>query len=123
MKLGAFSISLAVKDIPASKDFYEKLGFEAISGDMEQGWLIMRQGTTTLGLFCGMFPTNMMTFNPGWDANAQPVSAFDDIRNLQEAFKKSGIKIAQEIDPETSGPANFLIEDPDGNPIFFDQHL
>lgn len=123
MKLGAFSVSLAVKDIPASKGFYEKIGFEAIGGDMEQGWLIMRNETTTIGIFSGMFPTNMMTFNPGWNSNAQPEETFDDIRKLQENFKESGIEIAQEIDPSSNGPASFMIEDPDGNPIFFDQHI
>lgn len=123
MKLGAFSISLAVKDIHASLAFYQKLGFEEIGGDIEQGWLVLRHGEMKLGIFCGMFPKNMMTFNPGWDSNAQPEETFDDIRNLQAQFKENGIEIAQEIDPQTSGPAYFTIEDPDGNPLFFDQHI
>lgn len=123
MKLGAFSISLAVKDIPTSQDFYEKLGFEVVGGDPVQGWLILRHGTTTLGLFCGMFPSNMMTFNPGWDATAQPEDAFDDVRALQAEFAAKGLEVGETITTNSTGPTSFMVQDPDGNTILFDQHL
>lgn len=123
MQLGAFSVSLAVKDIHTSKTFYEKLGFEMFGGDIEQNWLIMKNGETVIGLFQGMFEQNILTFNPGWDQNAQPLDSFPDIRDLQKALKGKGIEFATEADEATTGPASFIITDPDGNPILVDQHL
>jgi len=123
MELGAFSISLAVKDIAASKAFYEKIGFRVFLGDMTQNWLIMKNGPHVIGLFQGMFPTNTLTFNPGWDNNAQPLDAFADIRELQRHFKAQGVEIMNEVAEGTSGPASFMIMDPDGNPILIDQHV
>lgn len=123
MQLGAFSVSLAVKDIHTSKTFYEKLGFEMFGGDIEQNWLIMKNGDTVIGLFQGMFEQNILTFNPGWDQNAQPLDSFPDIRDLQKALKGKGIEFATEADEATTGPASFIITDPDGNPILVDQHL
>ena len=123
MELGAFSISLAVKDIQASKTFYEKLGFQVFGGDISQNWLIMKNGPTVIGLFQGMFPTNILTFNPGWDSDAQPVGSFTDIRELQHHFKAQGLEIMDEIEPGTRGPASFMLIDPDGNPILIDQHV
>lgn len=123
MNIGAFSVSLNVKDIHVSAAFYEKLGFRIRGGEATQGWLILRNGTTTLGLFQGMFPKNMLTFNPGWDAQAQPVEEFADIRTLQDKLKKSGLDVGQEIDQTSQGPASFMIQDPDGNPILIDQHV
>jgi catechol 2,3-dioxygenase-like lactoylglutathione lyase family enzyme len=122
MDLGAFSISLAVKDIEASKVFYEKLGFSAFHGDQEQNWLIMKNGDHVIGLFQGMFDKNMLTFNPGWDSDAQPVEEFTDVRLLQRALKERGIQMILEADESTMGPAYFMIADPDGNPILVDQH-
>ena len=123
MELGAFSVSLAVKDIAASRRFYETLGFEAVMGEAAQGWLILKNGTSVIGLFQGMFERNSLTFNPGWDANAQPVQAFTDVRDLQRELKAAGIEFAAEADTGTTGPASFIVVDPDGNPIIVDQHV
>lgn len=123
MNLGAFSVSLAVKDIHASKSFYEKLGFEEAGGDISQNWLILRNGTTTISLFQGMFQDNIMTFNPGWDHNAQPLDSFTDIREVQKTLKSNDIAFATEADESSSGPASFTIADPDGNVILVDQHV
>lgn len=122
MQLGAFSISLAVKDIHASKDFYEKIGFKAFGGDIGQNWLIMKNGPTIIGLFQGMFGKNMLTFNPEWNQDAQNLDAFTDIRELQKTLKAAGVPFASEADESGAGPASFIIEDPDGNPVLFDQH-
>ncbi|MBK9739856.1 MAG: VOC family protein [Actinobacteria bacterium] len=123
MDLGAFSVSLAVTDIAASRQFYEKLGFTAFGGDETQNWLILKNGDHVIGLFQGMFDKNILTFNPGWDANAQPLGAFTDIRDLQRALKEQGVAFAQEADEDSSGPASFVVVDPDGNPILVDQHV
>ena len=122
MDLGNFSQSLAVKDVAASKDFYQKLGFEIFHDQSDQGWVSMKSPTAGIGLFQGMFEKNIMTFNPGWDANGQNTDNFTDIREIQKKLKREGINIAQEVDENTSGPASFIVEDPDGNPIMFDQH-
>ena len=122
MQLGAFSVSLNVSDIHASKEFYEKLGFETFGGDIEQNWLIMKNGTTIIGLFQGMFEKNILTFNPGWDENAQNLEEFADIRELQKTLKAGGVKFLSEADETSEGPASFTVEDPDGNPILLDQH-
>jgi lactoylglutathione lyase len=122
MNLGAFSISLNVKDIHASKAFYEKLGFTVFGGDITQNWLIMKNGDHIVGLFQGMFEKNMLTFNPGWDQNAGNVTSFTDVRDLQKALKAQGIQFHTEADETTQGPASFIIVDPDGNPILVDQH-
>ncbi|MEZ0481322.1 VOC family protein [Planococcus sp. SSTMD024] len=122
MQLGSFSISLNVKDIYASKTFYEKLGFEVYEGEISQSCLIMKNGTTFVGLFQGMIEKNMLTFNPGWDENAQELDSFSDIRELQKTLKAKGIEFRSEADETSQGPASFVIEDPDGNPILFDQH-
>lgn len=122
MDLGAFSVSLAVKDLSASRAFYEKLGFVAFQGDAAQGWLIMKNGDAVIGLFQGMFERNVLTFNPGWDGNAQPVDPFTDVREIQRRLRSAGVSLDQEADESTSGPASLIITDPDGNPIFIDQH-
>ena len=122
MDLGNFSQSLAVKDVAASKDFYQKLGFEIFHDQTDHGWVIMKSPTAVIGLFQGMFEKNIMTFNPGWDANGQNTENFTDIREIQKKLKAEGIKIAKELDENSSGPASFVVEDPDGNPIMFDQH-
>jgi lactoylglutathione lyase len=122
MKLGAFSISLAVKDIKASKAFYEKLGFSDLGGVIDQNWLVMTDGNAVIGLFQGMFDTNTLTFNPGWDQAAKPTDPFDDIRAIQAALEGKGIEFHTRADTTTSGPAHFMIFDPDGNPILVDQH-
>jgi predicted lactoylglutathione lyase len=122
MKLGAFSISLAVKDINKSKEFYEKLGFSDMGGDINQKWLIMKNGNSIIGLFEGMFENNIITFNPGWDENAQNTEDFDDIRRIQEHLKKSGISLTEETEQNSSGPAHISLTDPDGNNILIDQH-
>lgn len=122
MKLGAFSVSLAVKDIHASRAFYEALGFKAFGGDIKQNWLILKNGDHIVGLFQGMFEKNMLTFNPGWDQNASPMETFDDVRELQRQLKAKGIAFASEADESTTGPASFIVTDPDGNPVLFDQH-
>lgn len=123
MKLGAFSISLTVKDIHESKKFYESIGFENFGGDITQNWLIMKNGETVIGLFQGMFDKNMLTFNPGWDQNAQKLDKFEDIREIQKEYEAKGIKFISKADEKSTGPASFLIVDPDGNPILFDQHV
>ncbi|UYQ70402.1 VOC family protein [Pelagibacterium flavum] len=123
MQLGAFSVSLAVKDIAASRAFYEKLGFEVFHGDAEQGWLIMKSPTAVIGLFQGMFEKNILTFNPGWDSNAQPVGEFTDIRDIQKKLKAAGLALEQEVDEAGSGPGSCTLLDPDGNPVLIDQHV
>lgn len=123
MKLGAFSVSLAVKDIAASKAFYEKLGFSTFGGDITQNWLMLKNGDTVIGLFQGMFDTNTLTFNPGWDSNAQLVEGFTDVRELQRQLKAKDVKLETEADESTSGPAYIFLFDPDGNPILIDQHV
>jgi len=123
MELGAFSVSLAVKDIEKSKDFYQKLGFEPFGGDASQGWLILKNGDHVIGLFQGMFEKNMLTFNPGWNQDAQGPGSFTDVRELQNKLKARGVAFSIEADESTSGPASFMIEDPDGNPILVDQHV
>lgn len=121
--LGAFSVSLAVKDLAASRAFYEKLGFAVAGGDPKQNWLILRNGTVTIGLFQGLFERNMLTFNPGWDAKAQPLAQFNDVRALQKGLEAWGVSFASKADAASTGPAFFLIADPDGNPVLFDQHV
>ena len=123
MELGAFSVSLTVKDLEASRRFYETLGFLPFAGDQAQGWLILRNGAHVIGLFQGMFERNMLTFNPGWDQNAQPVGAFTDVRELQRRLKAQGVTLMSEADESTTGPASFVVVDPDGNPILVDQHV
>ena len=123
MDLGAFSISLAVKDIGASKEFYEKLGFEVFGGDASQNWLIMKNGDHVIGLFQGMFEKNTLTFNPGWDSNARELDTYTDVRDLQRQLKDQGVELISKADESTSGPASFIVEDPDGNPILIDQHV
>lgn len=122
MDLGTFSNSLAVKDLQASKAFYEKLGFKVFHGVEEQGWLIMKGPNCVIGLFQGMFENNIMTFNPGWDSNAENLEEFTDIRDIQKELLDKGIEIEPQIDSSTSGPASFAIKDPDGNLILVDQH-
>ena len=122
MELGAFSVSLAVRDLAASKDFYAGLGFEIVGGNESDGWLIIRNDKTTLGLFQGMFERNMLTFNPGWDATAQPLETLTDVRDIQRQLKKNGLKPSSEADETTSGPASLVLVDPDGNPVLIDQH-
>lgn len=123
MQLGTFSISLTVKDIEASRAFYEKLGFAAFAGNAAQNWLIMKNGDCVIGLFQGMFEKNILTFNPGWDGNAQPLAEFTDVRELQRRLKEQGVALVNEADESTTGPASFVVVDPDGNPILFDQHV
>jgi len=120
--LGAFSLSLTVKDIRASKDFYELLGFEIFHGDITQKWLILKNGDVTIGLFEGMFERNIMTFNPGWNDQAEEVNPFKDVRMWQRELKDKGVEFIDEVDETTEGPGNFIILDPDGNPIMLDQH-
>lgn len=123
MKLGAFSISLTVKDIVVSKEFYEKLGFTVFGGSLDKNYLIMKNGNALVGLFQNMFEKNMLTFNPGWDENTQKEEPFDDVRDIQKHLKNAGIPLAAEADETTSGPAHIFITDPDGNPILIDQHV
>jgi lactoylglutathione lyase len=123
MELGAFSISLAVKDINASKAFYDKLGFKAFMGDISQNWLILRNGEHVIGLFQGMFERNALTFNPGWDQNTQKLDTFTDVRELQKQLRAQGIELMSEADESTTGPASFIVMDPDGNPVLVDQHV
>jgi lactoylglutathione lyase len=123
MDLGAFSISLTVKDLGTSKSFYEKLGFQEFGGDASQNWLIMKNGEATIGLFQGMFEKNMLTFNPGWDQNANTPEQSTDIRELQRNLTAQNVEFISEADESTTGPASFIIEDPDGNPILVDQHV
>ena len=123
MQLGAFSISLAVKDIKVSKDFYEKFGFQVFHGDITQNWLILKNDDTTIGLFQGMFENNILTFNPGWDSDANELEKFSDIRQLQRQLRELGVKFENEVDEDTTSPASFVVVDPDGNPILVDQHV
>lgn len=123
MELGNFSISLTVKDIKASKAFYEKLGFKVFMGDISQNWLILKNGLTVIGLFQGMFERNVLTFNPGWDSNAQKLDSFTDVRELQNQLKAQGVEFMSQADESTTGPASFMVTDPDGNPILVDQHV
>ena len=123
MQLGAFSISLAVKNIEASKVFYENFGFEVVGGDPSQNWLILRNSGHTIGLFQGMFESNILTFNPGWNDEAQPLASFTDVRELQRQLKAKGVQPVSEADEETTGPASFVAVDPDGNTILVDQHV
>jgi catechol 2,3-dioxygenase-like lactoylglutathione lyase family enzyme len=123
MELGNFSISLAVKDLEASRVFYEKLGFKTFAGEASQNWLILNNAPHVIGLFQGMFEKNILTFNPGWDSNAQKLASFTDIRELQRRLKAQGVQFQQEVDAATSGPASFMVLDPDGNPILVDQHV
>ena len=122
MQLGVFSVSLSVKDIHASKAFYEKLGFTVFGGDIAQNWLIMKNGDCLIGLFQGMFERTMLTCNPGWDTNAKNLTTFTDVRELQKQLKAKGVEFATEADETTTGPASFVITDPDGNPVLVDQH-
>ena len=123
MELGAFSISLAVKDLEASRTFYEKLGFRVFGGDAAQNWLILKNGDHVIGLFQGMFDKNILTFNPGWDSNARKLDTFTDVRELQKQLKAQGVEFMSEADESTTGPASFMVLDPDGNPILVDQHV
>jgi len=123
MELGAFSVSLAVKDLAASRQFYEKLGFKAFAGDPSKNWLILKNGDTVIGLFQGMFEKNILTFNPGWNSDAQKLASFTDIREIQRQLKAQGVKLSKEADEESTGPASFVAVDPDGNTILFDQHV
>jgi lactoylglutathione lyase len=123
MELGAFSISLAVKDIEASRSFYEKFGFKVFGGDAAQNWLILKNGDHVIGLFQGMFEKNILTFNPGWDSNAQKLASFTDVRDLQRQLKAQGVELLQEADESTTGPASLIAVDPDGNPVLLDQHV
>ena len=122
LKLGAFSVSLNVKDLKASKQFYEQLGFDSLGGDMSQNYLIMKNENALIGLFQGMFEKTMLTFNPGWDENAHPIDKFDDVREIQRRLKSHGTKLLSEADELTAGPASLMVTDPDGNVILIDQH-
>ncbi len=123
MELGAFSISLTVKDLEASKGFYEKFGFAVFGGDASSNWLILKNGDHVIGLFQGMFERNILTFNPGWNSNAQQLDSFTDVRELQRQLKDQGVEFVQEADETTTGPASFIAVDPDGNPVLVDQHV
>ena len=123
MDLGTFSISLAVKNLEASRSFYEKLGFQVFAGDASQNWLILKNGDHAIGLFQGMFEKNILTFNPGWDSSAQKLDVFTDVRDLQRQLKAKGVALQTEADETSTGPASFMIVDPDGNPILIDQHV
>ncbi len=123
LRLGNFSVSLTVKDIAASKAFYENLGFKPMAGNEAQKWLIMQNDTSTIGLFQGMFPKNTLTFNPGWDRACAPLADFDDVREIQKALKARGVAFATSADEASTGPASFMVMDPDGNPILVDQHV
>ena len=122
MELGAFSISLAVKDLADSRAFYEKLGFQVTGGEADQNWLILRNGDHVIGLFQDMFPNNMLTFNPGWNNQAEALDSFTDVRTLQATLREQGVNLLMEADESTTGPASIMLEDPDGNPILIDQH-
>jgi lactoylglutathione lyase len=122
MDLGAFSVSLSVRDIVASRDFYEKLGFEPIGGNVDDNWLILRNGDHVIGLFQGMFEKNMLTFNPGWDQHCSETASFTDVREIQRALRERGVVLASEADETSQGPASLTLTDPDGNPILIDQH-
>jgi catechol 2,3-dioxygenase-like lactoylglutathione lyase family enzyme len=122
MELGAFSVSLSVADIEASRDFYEKLGFEPVGGNADDNWLILRNGDHVIGLFQGMFDKNMLTFNPGWDQQGGETGSFTDVREIQRKLKKQGVELVSEADETSAGPASIMLTDPDGNPILIDQH-
>jgi catechol 2,3-dioxygenase-like lactoylglutathione lyase family enzyme len=121
--LGVFSVSLAVKDLAASRAFYEKLGFSVVGGQAERNWLILRNPSVTIGLFQGMFERNILTFNPGWDREAKPLAEFTDVRELQRKLEARGLEFATRADEATKGPASFIVVDPDGNPVLVDQHV
>lgn len=123
MELGAFSVSLAVQDIAASRSFYEKLGFTAMGGDQSQGWLILKNGSTVIGLFQGMFEKNILTFNPGWDQDARPLESFTDVRDVQKLLDAQGVEITVRAVQDSTGPAHLVFSDPDGNVIMLDQHV
>jgi catechol 2,3-dioxygenase-like lactoylglutathione lyase family enzyme len=123
MQLGAFSVSLSVRDIQASRQFYENLGFSVMGGDITQNWLILKNENAIIGLFQGMFEKNILTFNPGWDQNAQQLTAFEDVRDIQKALREKGISIVAEADETSKGPAHIVVFDPDGNQILIDQHV
>lgn len=123
MDLGTFSVSLAVKDLEASRAFYEKFGFTVFAGDPSQRWLIMKNGSVVIGLFQGMFEKNILTFNPGWDSNAQKLASFTDVRELQRQLRAQGVQLEHQADESTTGPASLIAVDPDGNPILIDQHV
>jgi catechol 2,3-dioxygenase-like lactoylglutathione lyase family enzyme len=123
MRLGNFSVSLAVKDIAKSRAFYEKLGFRVFGGDQAKNWLILQNNTSTIGLFQGIFDKNILTFNPGWDRSANTLPDFDDVRDIQKTLKKSGLVVTTEADETTTGPASLMLLDPDGNPVLIDQHV
>ena len=123
MRLGAFSVSLAVKDLAASRSFYEQLGFTTMGGDADHGWLILRNGSTTIGLFQGMFEKNILTFNPGWDQDANALESFTDVREVQAKLEAAGIELTTRADPDSTGPAHIILSDPDGNVIMLDQHV
>lgn len=123
MKLGAFSVSLSVKDLETSKQFYENIGFSVFAGDLSKNYLIMKNGNALIGLFQGMFKGNILTFNPGWDENASTLEEFDDVREIQRQLKSKNIALASEADEQTTGPASIFVTDPDGNVILFDQHI
>lgn len=123
MKLGAFSVSLSVKDITASKEFYENLGFTVFAGELEKNYLIMKNGNSLIGLFQGMFEENILTFNPGWDEDAKLLDNYDDVRTIQGQLKENNIPLLREADEHTNGPASIVIKDPDGNTILIDQHV
>lgn len=123
MELGCFSISLAVKDLAASRQFYEKFGFKVFAGDASQNWLILKNGDHVIGLFQGMFDRNILTFNPGWDSDARKLPSFTDVRELQRRLKAQGVEFQTQADETTTGPASFVAVDPDGNPVLVDQHV
>ena len=123
MELGAFSVSLAVRDLEASRTFYEKLGFEVVAGQASENWQILRNGSCTIGIFQRMFEKNILTFNPGWDSQGQDLETYTDVRDLQRQFKAEGLQLEVEADEHSTGPASFVLTDPDGNPILVDQHV
>jgi catechol-2,3-dioxygenase len=123
MELGAFSVSLSVKDVEVSKMFYEQLGFEEFGGDISQNWVIMKNGDHVIGLFQGMFEKNILTFNPGWDQDANKLDSFTDVRELQRQLKARGLALENEADESTTGPESIILVDPDGNPVLIDQHV
>lgn len=123
MNLGNFSVSLSVKDIKVSKEFYEALGFSVFHGDIEQNWLILKNETSTIGLFQGMFEKNILTYNPGWDSNAKNLESFTDIRDIQKQLEAKGLNLERKVEEGTTGPASITLLDPDGNPILLDQHV
>ena len=123
MQLGNFSVSLTVKDLGASREFYEKLGFKVVSGDAKQNWLVLSNGNSRVGIFQGMFDKNMLCYNPGWDSEKNTLADFDDVREIQKKLKKQGLSLTAEADESTTGPAYIMLNDPDGNPILIDQHV